>query len=170
MMKMILKAQPPGIETSNGERPNTVTKEDEIKFKNDVLQGKCEEIGAHVKHKVFQRSRKKDTVNIIDGAWVLKWKWKSSATRHYRARLCLRGFKDSQKAELDAFANTTATTTTKRIICSCAALFNWKLTAADVPTAFLQGFEVRRSRLSHSLESGCRDHRITAGAAWLRGL
>eukprot|EP00971_Amphidinium_carterae_P340035 6478188-Amphidinium_carterae.1 len=96
-----------------------VTKEDEIKFKNDVLQGKREEISAYVKHEL---------------------KWKSATTRHCRARLCLRGFKDSQKTELDTFANTVARTT-QRIICSCAALCNWKLTALDVSTAFLQGLK-----------------------------
>eukprot|EP00971_Amphidinium_carterae_P251366 4989869-Amphidinium_carterae.1 len=62
-----------------------------------------EDIGAYVKHEVFQRAPKKNAINIIDGTWVLKWKWKSSTTRHCSARLCLRGFKDSQKAELDAF-------------------------------------------------------------------
>eukprot|EP00971_Amphidinium_carterae_P087695 1735024-Amphidinium_carterae.2 len=99
---------------------NTVTKEDEVKFKDDLLQGKREEIGACVKHEVFQRALKMDAINIMDGTWVLKWKWKPSTTRHYRARLCLRGFEDSQKAELDTFANTAARTT-QRIICSCAA-------------------------------------------------
>eukprot|EP00971_Amphidinium_carterae_P021677 427704-Amphidinium_carterae.4 len=51
-----------------------------------------------------------------------------------------KGCKDSQQAELDTFANTAARTT-QRIICSCADLFNWKLTALDVSTAFLQGLK-----------------------------
>eukprot|EP00971_Amphidinium_carterae_P331510 6465117-Amphidinium_carterae.1 len=41
---------------------------------------------------------------------------------------------------VDTFANTAARTT-QRIICSCAALFNWKLTALDVSTVFLQGLK-----------------------------
>eukprot|EP00971_Amphidinium_carterae_P028640 563890-Amphidinium_carterae.1 len=81
---------------------------------------------------------KKDAINIIDGTWELKWKGKSSTTRHCRARLCLRGFKDSKKAELDTFANT-ALRTTQPITCSRAALFGWKLTALVASTAFLQG-------------------------------
>eukprot|EP00971_Amphidinium_carterae_P035106 691067-Amphidinium_carterae.1 len=54
-------------------RSGTVTKKDEIKLKYEVLQGKREDIGAYVKHEVFERSLKKDAINIIDGTWVLKW-------------------------------------------------------------------------------------------------
>ena len=123
-------------------RASEVTKEDLKIFPKEIRTGKKTELDAFVQHKVFNRALKAMSSNIIDCRWVLRWKWKNKHHRFCRARLCLRGFKDQQKDELDTYGST-ASRFSQRIICSMAAIYLWTLTAIDISTAFLQGEEYK---------------------------
>eukprot|EP00971_Amphidinium_carterae_P009693 191155-Amphidinium_carterae.4 len=120
-----------------------VTAEAKVIYKGEVENGMDTELQAFMKHGVFARTWL-PARNVIDARWVLKWKWQAKPgqppERFCRARLCLRGFKDTQKEELDKYANT-AGRISQRIICSMASLFKWQLVSIDISTAFLQGNE-----------------------------
>eukprot|EP00971_Amphidinium_carterae_P319085 6342380-Amphidinium_carterae.3 len=63
-----------------------------------------------------------DQNNVINYTGVLKWKWTKDKSK-CRARLCLRGFKDKQRHELNTYAST-ASHISQRIICSLVAVYS----------------------------------------------
>ena len=82
----------------------------------------------------FKRIPKGETKCVIDCKWVLKWKVKNGE-RKIRARLCLRGFKETG-ADGESNYSATATRLSQRILVSEAALRGWVLASTDVPKAF----------------------------------
>ena len=88
--------------------------------------------------------------NIIDTRWVLKWKYvipteselkkdpKLTTKKTIRARLTVRGFKDSEKENVDRYAGT-SNRSSQKLLVSEAVIQGWKIYSADISKAFLQG-------------------------------
>ena len=102
-----------------------------------VFQAMLDELLTWNSFRCFKRIPKGETKCVIDCKWVLKWKVKNGE-RKIRARLCLRGFKETG-ADGESNYSATATRLSQRILVSEAALRGWVLASTDVPKAFLQG-------------------------------
>ena len=102
------------------------------------------------KYKCFSRKKRREAKNIIDCRWVLKWTWdrptsdaqqgaqqNAKARRIVRARLTVRGFKDTHKGYIDNYAGTTQRHS-QRLLVAEAVLRGWDLCTADTSKAFLQ--------------------------------
>eukprot|EP00971_Amphidinium_carterae_P304266 6046514-Amphidinium_carterae.2 len=126
-------------EEVNLAKSGMVTEADLRLYPLEVEAGKDEEVSAFMNQGVFARHPASNADNVIDFTWVLKWKW-TKDKRKCRARLCLRGFKDKQKHELNTYAST-ASRISQRIICSFAAVCSWGLSSIDISTAFLRGHQ-----------------------------
>ena len=87
--------------------------------------------------KCFTRRPRCEAPTIIDTKWVFKWKHIGGA-RKIKARLTLRGFKESGADEQSNFA-ATATKWSQRLIVSECVLRKWHLASTDISKAFLQG-------------------------------
>ena len=105
------------------------------------------------KLKRFSRRPRQGARNIIDVRWVIKYKWETPAKdatageshraeakpeRNIRARLTVRGFKDSDKADIDRYAGTSSKCSQKLLV-SEAVRNQWPVFTADISKAFLQG-------------------------------
>lgn len=87
--------------------------------------------------KCFTRRPRHEAPTIIDTKWVFKWKY-ISGVRKIRARLTLRGFKESGSDDQNNYA-ATATKWSQRLIVSECVLRRWSLASTDISKAFLQG-------------------------------
>ena len=87
--------------------------------------------------KCFTRRPRCEAPTIIDTKWVFKWKHIGGA-RKIKARLTLRGFKESGADEQSNYA-ATATKWSQRLIVSECVLRKWHLASTDISKAFLQG-------------------------------
>ena len=85
----------------------------------------------------FKRRDRAQAPCVIDVRWVFKWKI-IKGERKIRARLCLRGFKETGADDQSNYA-ATATRVSQRIVVSECVLRGWTLASSDVPKAFLQG-------------------------------
>ena len=111
--------------------------------------------------KCFSRKPRDKASHIIDVRWVLKNKWEQPTVnaitdgscttevakrvkgvaqliKTIRARLTVRGFKDSDKGDVDRYAGTSARSSQKMLV-SEAVLRRWDICTADISKAFLQG-------------------------------
>ena len=87
--------------------------------------------------KCFTRRPRHEAPTIIDTKWVFKWKY-IAGMRKIRARLTLRGFKESGSDDQNNYA-ATATKWSQRLIVSECVLRRWSLASTDISKAFLQG-------------------------------
>ena len=87
--------------------------------------------------KCFTRRPRHEAPTIIDTKWVFEWKY-ISGVRKIRARLTLRGFKESGSDDQNNYA-ATATKWSQRLIVSECVLRRWSLASTDISKAFLQG-------------------------------
>ena len=70
----------------------------------DVQKARLKELTTWNDLKCFSRKLRRDARNIIDTRWVIKFKWVQKDgkwIRIIRARLTVRGFKDSGKQDVD---------------------------------------------------------------------
>ena len=105
------------------------------------MQARLKELKTWHQLKCFSRKQRRHARNIIDTRWVLKFKWveeNGKQVRIIRARLTVRGFKDSGKADVDRYAGTSSRSSQK-IVCSEAVCRGWEIISADISKAFLQG-------------------------------
>ena len=112
------------------------------------------ELQTWCKLKCFSRRPREGARNIIDVRWVIKFKWEvpivdmqrrggpqtepSKPVRTIRARLTVRGFKDSERNDIDRYAGT-STRCSQKLIVSEAVRNHWPICTADISKAFLQG-------------------------------
>ena len=140
------------------DRNDDLLTEQEIKnHSSEVLQAMLDELNTWNGFRCFKRINKEETKCIIDTKWVLKWKLKGGV-RHIRARLCLRGFKESG-CDDDTNYSATASRLSQRLLVSEAVLRSWTLASTDIPKAFLQG--VSYQELSESTNKPLRDVSFT---------
>jgi hypothetical protein len=116
--------------------------------------------------KCFTRKSRQHASNIIDVRWVLKNKWEqptvdaltggptvsaltggsgttevakvAKPVKTIRARLTVRGFKDTDKGDVDRYADT-SDRSSQKVLVSEAVLRGWDICTADISKAFLQG-------------------------------
>ncbi len=112
------------------------------------------ELNSWAELKWFIRKPRHLASNIIDVRWVLKNKWEqptsdalsggsSSAeaakpVKTIRARLTVRGFKDTDRRDIDRYAGTSARSSQK-VLVSEVVLRGWDICAADIWKAFIFG-------------------------------
>ena len=128
-----------------------LTREEIIKHKDEVEAAMLQELETWAKFKCFSRKLRRDSSNIIDCRWVLKWKLdqetqsveesaqnKAKVRRIIRARLTVRGFKDSDKGLIDSYAGTSQRYSQRHLV-SEAVRRRWDIATTDISKAFLQG-------------------------------
>ena len=118
-----------------------------------VTQAIVSELRTWQGFKCFERRKRSEAPCIIDAKWVLKWKM-VKGQRTIRARLCLRGFKESGADDQSNYAST-ASRFSQRLLVSECAIRSWALASSDVPKAFLQG--VSYQELSQTTQRPERD-------------
>ena len=102
-----------------------------------VLQATLTELKTRQGFRCFERKPRRQASCVIDVRWVHKWKW-IKGQRCVRARLCLRGFKETGADSQSNYAATASRFSQRPLVSECV-LRNWCLASADVPKAFLQG-------------------------------
>ena len=104
--------------------------------------------------KMFQPKTKKRSKERHRCEWVIKFKWEvptvdvirggsrtaeaPKSERTIRARLTVRGFKDSERNDIDRYAGT-STRSSQKILVSEAVRNHWPICTVDISKAFLQG-------------------------------
>ena len=131
--------------------------------KPEVEAAMLKELQTWAKLKCFSRKQRSQARNIIDTKWVVKWKFElptvdvdqasrgsgsveargkannpPKSTRTIRARLTVRGFKDSDRNTIDRCAGTSARSSQK-VLVSEAVRRRWDTATTDISKAFLQG-------------------------------
>jgi len=96
----------------------------------------------------FKRGPRSSANNVVDGTWVIKWKWVKGADasgkpvtrKTIKARLTTRGLKDLQgyQENIETFSGT-ATKSAQRIVNGTAAQHGCVLFSMDISAAFLKG-------------------------------
>ena len=118
---------------------------DEIEANRSIVEAaQFDELKRWHDLKVFQRKRKSECKNPVDGTWVLKWKRvkqaDGSVQKIVKARLTARGFKDLQAYQENiATFSGTATKAGQRAVCGFAAQHEYTLFSLDISAAFLKG-------------------------------
>ena len=100
-------------------------------------QAMREELQRWIDLHAFERAPLGTARNLIDARWVLKWKV-VDGVRRIKARLTVRGFRDSQGPALSTFSATTSRWG-QRLIVSMAVQRRWTLFSCDIAQAFLRG-------------------------------
>ncbi|CAE7363144.1 RE1 [Symbiodinium sp. KB8] len=120
------------------DRSDDLLTQDEVRLHAaEVTQAVLNELKTWQSFKCFARKPRSQCSCIIDAKWVYKWKY-VKGVRTIRARLCLRGFKESGADDQSNFA-TTASRFSQRLLVSECVLRGWVIASSDVPKAFLQG-------------------------------
>ena len=114
-----------------------LTKEELLEHADAVVQATIDELKTWQGFDCFQRRQRSEAPCVIDVKWVHKWKL-VKGKRCIRARLCLRGFKESG-ADYQSNYSATASRFSQRLLVSECVLREWSLASSDVPKAFLQG-------------------------------
>ena len=130
-----------------------LTKEELIEHGDAVLQSILNELKTWQGFNCFCRRSRAAAPCVIDTKWVHKWKL-VKGVRCIRARLCLRGFKETG-ADYESNYSATASRFSQHLLVSECALRGWSLASSDVPKAFLQG--VSYEELAQSTGQPLRD-------------
>ena len=107
-------------------------------------QAMREELQRWTDHHAFERAPLGTARNLIDARWVLKWKV-VDGVRRIKARLAVRGFRDSQGPALSTFSATTSRWE-QRLIASMTVQRRWTLVSCDTAQAFLRGIPLAKCR------------------------
>ena len=119
----------------------------------EVTKAILSELRTWQSFKCFKRRARVEAPCIIDAKWVYKWKY-VQGERIIRARLCLRGFKETGADDQTNFASTASRFSQKLLVSECV-LRGWVLASSDVPKAFLQG--VSYEELASATDGAQRD-------------
>jgi len=143
----------------NTVRQTVVKRDDDIltteqvkQYWPEIQRAMLKELQTWARLKCFSRRKRQDTRNIIDVRLVIKLKWETPTgtgsgghsaeaakpIRTIRARLTVRGFKDSERGDIDRYAGT-STKCSQKLIVSEAVRNGWPICTADISKAFLQG-------------------------------
>ena len=120
------------------ERSDDLLTQEEIRLHaSEVTQAIIDELKTWQGFKCFKRRPRAEAPCVIDVRWVFKWKFVKEV-RKIRARLCLRGFKESGSDDQSNYS-ATATRFSQRALVSECVLRGWVLASSDVPKSFLAG-------------------------------
>ena len=137
------------------QRDDDLLTPEEVRLRwREVEAAMLKELRTWAELKCFSRKARHQASNVIDVRWVLKNKWEQPTVdvstggsgtteagkpvKSIRARLTVRGFKDTDKGDVDRYAGTSARSSQK-VLVSEAVLRGWDICTADISTAFLQG-------------------------------
>ena len=130
-----------------------LTQEEIKRHSKEVTEAIVRELKTWDGFNCFARRARAQAPCVIDVRWVFKWKIIKNV-RTIRARLCLRGFKETG-ADNQANYAATASRFAQRLLVSEGVLRGWVIASADVPKAFLQG--VSYDELSNETGQPLRD-------------
>ena len=116
---------------------NNLTKQEVLDNRDACDEAMKEELKRWLGQESLKRQPRASARNILDCRWVLEWKY-IQGVRVVRARLTVRGFKDSVAAWLETFAGTTSKWG-QRLINHIVAHQRWSICSADISQAFLKG-------------------------------
>lgn len=125
-------------------RKAVIDRQDDLMTAEEIKQNAEEcytamlrELQTWLELKCFQRRQRVDAPCIIDTRWVFRWKY-VEGVRTIRARLTLRGFKETGADEQSNFS-ATASKWSQRLIISEIVQRGWHIASTDISKAFLQG-------------------------------
>ena len=113
-----------------------LTADDIIKHWPAVEAADRDEVASFIKHDVFETDLRSNANNVVDGAWVRKWKDRLKGI--VKSRCCGRGYLDKQKSVIDRHSST-ASRLSHRVAVSLSMQFLLTMECFDISTAFLQG-------------------------------
>lgn len=116
---------------------NLMTPEEIKQNAEECYKAMLRELQTWSELKCFQRRPRADAPCIIDTRWVFRWKYVDNV-RTIRARLTLRGFKETGADEQSNFS-ATASKWSQRLILSESVQRGWHIASTDISKAFLQG-------------------------------
>ena len=120
------------------DRQDDLMTSDEIRQNaEDCYKAMLRELQTWLELKCFQRRQRASAPCIIDTRWVFRWKY-VDGVRTIRARLTLRGFKETGADEQSNFS-ATASKWSQRLIISEIVQRGWHIASTDISKAFLQG-------------------------------
>ena len=120
------------------DRQDDLMTADEIKQNaEDCYKAMLRELQTWLELKCFQRRQRADAPCIIDTRWVFRWKY-VDGVRTIRARLTLRGFRETGADDQSNFS-ATASKWSQRLIISEIVQRGWHIASTDISKAFLQG-------------------------------
>ena len=136
------------------DRTDDLLTPDEVRERGaEVTQAILSELRTWQGFGCFRRRPRAEAPCVIDAKWIYKWKY-VKGQRIIRARLCLRGFKESGADSQTNFASTASRFSQKLLVSECAVR-GWVLASSDVPKAFLQG--VTYAELAETTQGSQRD-------------
>ena len=124
----------------------------------------------------FRRQSRQYARNIITSRYVFTWTRRPDNSRYMKCRLCVHGFKDMYRQDLDRYSGT-STRWGQRMVVATAVQAGWDLVSLDISVAFLKGMtfeeiqQVRGGpRREVSMQLPLARHGLPSGAFLLRQL
>ena len=104
----------------------------------------------------FRRQSRQYARNIITSRCVFTWKRRPDNSRYMKCRLCVHGFKDMYRQDLDRYSGT-STRWGQRMVVATAVQAGWDLVSLDISVAFLKGMTFEEySRSAEARVEKCR--------------
>ena len=126
------------IET-NKVQNNMAVSDDEIRNNPEMVKSAVlAEIKRWIDNKSFTRQRSRDASNILTSRYVLTWKRQDDGTRIMKCRICVHGFKDIHRNQLDRFSGT-STRWGQRTVVATSVQMRWPMASLDISQALLKG-------------------------------
>ena len=86
----------------------------------------------------FRRRARRHASNVLSSRYVLTWKRQPDGGRLMKCRLCVRGFLDKQRFDMDRYSGT-STRWGQRAVVATAVQNQWGIASLDIAMAFLRG-------------------------------
>ena len=86
----------------------------------------------------FRRKARRWARNVLSSRYVLTWKRQPDGGRLMKCRLCVRGFLDRQREDMDRYSGT-STRWGQRAVVATAVQRGWNIASLDIAMAFLRG-------------------------------
>ena len=136
------------IERNTAQSNQPVT-QDEMKKNPEIFKKAITaELQRWVENASFKRQLRKDAENILSSRYVVTWKRQEDGSRIMKCRMCVRGFEDMYKQDLDRYSGT-STRWGQRMVVATAIQKGWQMASLDISVAFLKGMsfdEVQKIR------------------------
>ena len=136
------------IET-NKVQSNMAVSDAEIKANPEMVKSAVlAELKRWIENESFRRQPIARASNILTSRYVLTWKRQPDGIRIMKCRICVHGFKDVHRNQLERFSGT-STRWGQRAVVATAVQMRWPMASLDISQAFLKGLtfdEVQKIR------------------------
>ena len=126
------------IETNKTQSNLQVTDEDMRKHPEQVKAAILAELKRWVENDSFKRQPRSQAKNLLTSRYVMTWKRQTEGNIIMKCRICVRGFQDMHKDNLDRYSGT-STRWGQRAVVATAVQSKWPLASLDISQAFLKG-------------------------------